>query len=109
MLKGIFKKKKADGVINAAHFDSEGRLLWVRAYERRGPTWSDHVLLDRQTLIHRLKAGKRFFVGKRIVFQASEFELQTPVRLVNTRKGPVLVSGSLSNQQTDSLADLPIV
>ena len=31
-------------------------MLWVRAYERRGKIFSDHVLLERQALIERLKA-----------------------------------------------------
>jgi hypothetical protein len=109
MLKSIFSRKRADGVINAAHFDSDGHLLWVRAYERRGPTWSDHVLLDRPTLVQRLRAGKRFFVGKRKQFRASEFVLGTPLRLVNTRKGPILVAGKFDNPQQDSLKALPVV
>lgn len=95
-------------MIDAAHFDSQGQLLWVRAYERRGPTWSDHVLLDRKTLIERLRAGKRFFSGRRVELHASEFELETPLRLVNTRKGPVLVAGK-GQPQADSLDPLPVV
>ena len=100
--------KKLDGVIEAAHFNADGRLAWVRAYERRGPTWSDVVLLDRTTLIQRLKAGKRFYVGTRREFLASEFELSQPLRLVQSRRGLILVVGKGPAQQ-DSLEGIPVL
>jgi hypothetical protein len=102
--------KKVDGVIEAAHFGPDGRLAWVRAYERRGPTWSDVVLLDRAALIQRLKARKRFFVGQRRKFWASEFDLSTPLRLAQTAHGNFLVTGhgNLEIPQ-DQLEDIPLV
>jgi len=39
---------------------SDGQIALVRAYERRGVTFSDRVLLDRATLLERLKNGKKF-------------------------------------------------
>ncbi|MGH2582155.1 MAG: hypothetical protein ACRDFQ_04590 [Anaerolineales bacterium] len=100
--------KKVDGVIEAAHFDSQGRLAWVRAYERRGPTWSDIVLLDRPTLIQRLKAGKRFYVGTRREFWASEFDLGERLRLVQSGVKPILVLGKGGARQ-DTLEGMPVV
>lgn len=103
-------KKKADGVVDAAHLTADKQLAWVRAYERRGPTWSDLVLLDRPALVERLKAGKRFYVGDRVEFRASEFDLGAPIRLVERgrRRQPVIVVGQGKAEQ-DRLEGLPIV
>ena len=49
---------KYDGVIEAARYAPDGRILMVRAYERRGATFSDRVLLDRNTLVEQLKKDK---------------------------------------------------
>lgn len=100
--------KGVDGVIEAAHFGPDGKLAWVRAYERRGPTWSDVVLLDRDALVQRLKGRKRFYVGARNEFWASEFELSQPVRLVQFYKGAAIVVGK-GNSQKDRLEGIPVV
>lgn len=89
----VRSNRKAHGVIEAVHLDAAGQLAWVRAYERRGPTWSDTVLLDRQALIERLQAGKRFYVGARRELWASEFELGQRLRLRQTHRGLFLVLG----------------
>ncbi len=102
------RNKKVDGVIEAAHFTSDGRLAWVRAYERRGPTWSDAVLLDRAALVQRLKKRKRFYVGSRREFLASEFELKEPLRLIAFYRGEALVVGRGEARQ-DRLEGIPIV
>jgi len=100
--------KKVDGVIEAAHFTSEGKLAWVRAYERRGPTWSDAVLLDRAALVERLKKRKRFYIGARREFLASEFELKEPVRLIEFYRGEALIVGKGQVHQ-DKLDGIPVV
>jgi hypothetical protein len=102
------RNKKIDGVIEAAHFSADGKLAWVRAYERRGPTWSDAVLLDRPALVQRLKKRKRFYIGSRREFLASEFELGEPLRLVEFYRGEALVTGRGSAKQ-DRLEGIPIV
>ena len=105
-----YNAKKADGVIEAAHFGPDGNLIWVRAYERRGPTWSDLVLLDRAALVQRLKARKRFFVGTRRQFLASEFDLAMPLLLSQTSHGSFLVTGSGNeNIPQDQLEGIPVV
>jgi len=48
--------KKVDGVIEAVRYKN-GQIVIVRAYERRGATFSDHVLLERKTLLERLQKG----------------------------------------------------
>ena len=106
MLKQLFSRPKYEGVVDAVHYDADGNIDWVRAYERRGPTWSDHVLLDRAKLIERLKAGKRFYSGKRIPFRAGEFEVDLPLNLVQTDSGEILVTGDLKTSQ-DQLAGVP--
>ena len=55
---------KFDGVIEAVRYRG-GKIELVRAYERRGATFSDRVLLDRAALLDRLKKGKRFVTGQR--------------------------------------------
>ncbi|UYN92176.1 MAG: hypothetical protein KIT70_01440 [Anaerolineales bacterium] len=89
----VRNNRKAHGVVEAVHLDANGQLDWVRAYERRGPTWSDIVLLDRAALIQRLQSGKRFYIGDRREQWASEFELGRRLRLKKTHQGTFLVLG----------------
>lgn len=66
--------KKLDGVIEAVRYKN-GHILMVRAYERRGVTFSDRVLLDRKTLLERLQKGQRFVTGQREDLKASTFKV----------------------------------
>ena len=54
---------KVDGVIEAVRYKG-GKIDLVRLYERRGPTYGDHVVMDRLTLLSRLKEGKRIMTGQ---------------------------------------------
>ncbi len=103
-----FFDRKYDGIVEAVHLTSVGKIEWVRAYERRGPTWSDRVLLDRKTLIERLKSGKRFFTGKRIENMASEFEVSEAIKLLRSSKGEVIVTNG-TEAKTDYLANTPLI
>ncbi len=94
---------KYDGVVDAVHYARGGKIDWVRAYERRGPTWSDHVLLDRAALVARLKAGKRFYTGARQVFEASEFTLGKRLVLV----GEAICTEGAAADKGDQLEGLP--
>jgi hypothetical protein len=85
---------KVDGVIEAAQFSPDGDLLWVRVYERRGPTFSDRVLINRQELVRRIKAGKKFCVGQRKEFLASTFELSQPVGIFQHNGQDFLAAGA---------------
>lgn len=93
---------KMDGVVEAAHYHGE-ELAWVRAYERRGPTWSDHVLLNRESLLERLQDGKKFYIGSRVKNEASEFETGKQLVLRNN----AIVTEDIKSADKDSLEDLP--
>ena len=99
-------RMKFDGVIEAVHYHPDGQVAWVRVYERRGSTFSDVVLLDRDTLVDRLKAGKKFTGGRRIPLRASTFEFFQPVRLFRQAGKELLVAGE-SQLEHDSLAGIP--
>lgn len=103
------KKIKFDGVVTAVHYNPQGSVIWVRAYERRGPTFSDHILLDRQVFIERLKAGKIYYAGKRIPLLASTFELGVPIRLAQANAKDYLVSGDAPPANQDRLDGVPVI
>ena len=95
---------KFDGVIEAVRYKT-GKIEIVRAYERRGATFSDHVLLDRKTLLERLKNGKHFVTGQRREYLASTFEVGKPVNLVGIDGKEVLTTAS--QEDHDELEGVP--
>jgi hypothetical protein len=96
---------KFDGVIEAVRYKG-GRIELVRAYERRGATFSDHVLLDRPTLLTRLHEGRRFVTGRRKPLLASTFEVGRPVFLRG--KGSELIVTTLEGRGHDQLEGVPV-
>ncbi len=100
-------QKKIDGVIETVRYDAKGMLSLIRVYERRGPTFSDLVLLSRDQLIQKLRTGKKFYVGKRIQLQASTFDLGCPVFLSGHAEHEVIVSQT-SHENHDELQDAPL-
>jgi len=72
-----------NGVIETVRYAPNGNIEFVRAYERRGAAFSDHVLLTRAELLERLRQGKTFVVGQRKPNQGGMFETGASVRLVN--------------------------
>jgi hypothetical protein len=100
--------QKIDGVVDAVRYAADGQVEWVRVYERRGPTYSDHLLLNREQLIARLKSGKRFQVGRRKELQASTFELGEMVRLVQQNGRDYLSLGKESGAR-DHLEGVPAI
>lgn len=103
------RKMKYDGVVDAVHYDADGRLKWVRAYERRGPTWSDYVLIPRKQFIERLKDGKVYMVGNRTPLLASTFEVSAPIRLIEKNSEAFVVSGEDRATDGDNLDDVPVI
>ena len=101
-------KKKFDGVVEAVHYKPNGEVDWVRAYERRGPTFSDHLLIEREALIERLKSGKNFMVGRRVQREASTFDVTQPLRVVDLGGRDALVVGQ-SKAEQDSLEGVPVI
>ena len=101
-------KEKLDGVVEAVHYGPDGSVKWVRAYMRRGPTFSDRLMIDRSTLIEYLKSGKKLMAGKRIPLKASTFEVSKPLRLVQIDGRDILVTGEIKTDQ-DRLESVPII
>ena len=97
--------KKFDGVIEAVHYKN-GQIVNVRAYERRGATFSDQILLDRKELLERIKDGKRFVVGVRKEFWAGTFDEAKTVQLV-TRDGKDFIA-TRAEAEHDELESAPI-
>jgi hypothetical protein len=100
-------QKTVDGVIETVRYDASGRLSLVRVYERRGPTFSDHILLSRQQLIQKLRTGKKFYLGKRILLQASTFELGKPVFL-SGKPGDEAIVSQINDDNHDDLQEAPL-
>lgn len=96
--------KKPDGIIEAVRMQ-DGKITEVRAFERRGPTYGDRVLLDRESLLERLRKGKKFFIGHRREFWASTFETGEPVQAVG-HKGREWIS-TRSDATRDELEGVP--
>jgi len=96
---------KFDGVIEAVRYKG-GRIEFVRAYERRGATFSDHVLLDRPTLLIRLQEGRRFVTGRRKPLLASTFEVGRPVLLRGN--GSAQIVTTLEGRGHDQLEGVPV-
>ena len=101
-------RAQVDVVVEAVHYTTLGEVNWVRAYERRGPTYSDRLIKSRAELIQILHKGKKVFGGKRIPLMASTFELFTPVKCVRKEGKLILNSGNPESKQ-DCLADIPLI
>ncbi|MBN1667209.1 MAG: hypothetical protein JW862_08970 [Anaerolineales bacterium] len=104
----MIRKKSYDGVVETVRYSPEGKIRWVRAYERHGFVFTDHFLMDRETLLERLKAGKRFYTGERQVYMGSDFTIKTPLRLVQQAGQDYIVAGDANGEQ-DRLEGVPII
>ena len=92
--------KQIDGVIEAVRLKN-GQVAQVRAYERRGKTYSDRVVLDRKTLMEKLEKGENYVTGSREELLAGTFKLGKPVMLVK-RDGRELLA-TRDNVENDEL------
>lgn len=101
-------KSKFDGVVEAVHYTPDGQIDWVRAYERRGAAFSDHVLIRRPGLVERLKSGKQFVTGVRKVYHGAVFETGSALQLAQQAGREVVVSGAPRND-SDYLEGVPII
>ncbi len=96
--------KKVDGIIEAVRYKN-GQITIVRAFERRGAAFSDWTLLDRKTLLERLKDGWSFATGSRKDFLAGTFAVDKSVRLVE--KGGQEFIATRENPDQDELENVP--
>ncbi len=101
-------QKKYDGVIEVVRYTPEGKIQTARIYERRGPTYSDRVLINRAELLQRLRAGRKFAVGARKPLLASTFDIRAEVRLAGSRGQEMIVAGKSSAADRDDLQDTPL-
>jgi hypothetical protein len=101
-------KPKYDGVIQAVRYDNKGKVLWVRAFLRRGPIWSDHIQLDRDDLIGKLKSGMQIMTGKRVSYYGSTFETSKPVKVVKVNSHELLIAGDVQGE-SDCLEGVPLI
>ena len=98
--------KKFDGVIEAVRYTRSGQIDLVRAYERRGAAFSDHVLLDRKVLLERIKGGKVFFTGQRKEYWASTFEIGKQVLAIQ-KNGKEFLTTRENLPERDELEETP--
>jgi hypothetical protein len=83
-------RKPVDVVLVAARYEgSSSRISLTQAYERRGPIWSDLLLLDREQLIARLRSKKRVFTG-RARDMSGDFDVSSAVRLLEAAGASVV-------------------
>lgn len=101
-------RQKFDGVVETVRYKPNGEVDWVRAYERRGATFGDYLIIDRATLLQRMKDGKRYVAGRRIPYLASTFEVTQPLRVINSGGSEVLVVGETQANQ-DQLDGVPVI
>jgi hypothetical protein len=94
-------KLKFDGMIEAVRYAPDGKIEIVRAYERRGDIFSDHILIDRANLVIRLQNGEKFITGQRKEYLGGTFETTKFVRL----DGNIITTGS--NTSHDMLEEVP--
>jgi hypothetical protein len=99
---------KYDGVVEAVHYTPDGKIAWVRAYERRGSAFSERRILDRDTLVNRLREGKRYVAGKRVPYLGSTFEVSEALHLVANNGNELLVTGERQAGE-DDLKGVPII
>lgn len=97
--------KKIDGVIEAVRYKN-GQIVAVRAYERRGFTFSDWLVIDRKTLLERLQKGQQFVSGSRKDLMASTFELAKPILLVKADDREFI--STHQNATRDELENVPL-
>jgi hypothetical protein len=98
--------KKFDGVIEAVRYKN-GQVEVVRAFERRGASFSDRILIPRKELLERLKKGQKFVIGKRKEFLAGTFEIQDePLRIIQ-RDGQEIIA-TRSDADHDEVDHAPV-
>ncbi len=103
------RKQKIDGVMECVRYKPNGEVEWVRAYERRGATYSDHLLLKRETLIEKTQIRQKIYGGEPHFTDGEHLRCnlaRSPVPKQEIRE--VLVTGDIQSNQ-DRLEGIPII
>jgi hypothetical protein len=98
---------KFDYLVEAMHYSPTGELEKIRLYERRGPSFSDRIIINRDELIHYLVAGKKVAAGNRVSLMASTFNQTGEIQISGSKEDPVLVMGG-EIASKDSLSGIPV-
>lgn len=98
--------KKFDGVVEAVRYKN-GQIELVRAFERRGASYSDWVILNRNEFLERLKKRKTFVIGKRKERLASTFDVQDKSVQVVERDGEEFIA-THPGAERDELEQAPV-
>lgn len=101
-------KKNYDGIIEAVHYAPDGQVAWVRGYLRRGPTWSDRIIMTRRDLIGEIKGGLNLMIGRRVEGLAGTFEVTHPVKVVSNAGRDVLIT-TKDGSDCDQLEGAPVI
>ena len=97
--------KKFDGIIEAVRYKN-GQITIVRAYERRGASFSDRILIERKDLLERIQNGKQFLTGVRREYLAGTFDEGKNVKVVS-RDGKDFIS-TRDTSDHDELEETPV-
>jgi hypothetical protein len=100
------KKEKIDGVIETVHYALDGQIAYVRAYQRRGTTFSDVVLIKREDLIKLIHSGEQYYTGERICGMGSEFKTFEKLQVVPSPEGEVILTASTGSSDQMGSATL---
>lgn len=75
------KIKKIKGVIDAVHYLTNGKIGFVRLYERRGAVWSDHLIVNRDDLVASIRTGNKYATGKRKNYLGSSLVIDSEIMI----------------------------
>jgi hypothetical protein len=101
------KKPKIDGVIETVHYSPDGQITYVRAYQRRGASFSDVVLIKREDLVRLLNSGEQYYTGERVYAMGTEFKTFERLQVVPSPDGNVILTAS--NGARDDLGVTPLL
>ncbi len=97
--------KKIDGVIEAVRYKN-GQIIMARVYEKRGPTFSDRIMVDRKVLLERIQKGLQYVTGSREKLLASTFSTGKSVLLVKNNDREFLATHDSATH--DELEGVPV-
>jgi len=100
--------QKIDYLIEAARYQPDGSIDFVRLYERRGSSFSDREIYSRDQIIEVLKNRKLVFTGKRLAGMASTFEVLHRVNYSDTDGKNVIFTQEVA-PETDTLENVPLL
>ncbi|MBN1267014.1 MAG: hypothetical protein JXA25_16095 [Anaerolineales bacterium] len=86
-------KKKVDVILVAVKLSENGQMDFARGYLRRGPVWSDLVLLQREQLIERLQTGEKVYTGAE-TDMVGDFEIHEQLQIETVNGKDLFIIGN---------------